>query len=162
MDKIAGIKPKNIVYIDETGFDEYYSRKYGYSKRGHRIIGKEYGRKMYRTNLVAGLANGRIVAEKLYKENTSYTLFEDWFKNELLPQVKKNSVIVLDNATFHRKAALQELAKKRKCHMLFLPPYSPDLNPIEKKWSNTKTHLRNNIKKYKTLQEAILDYLKTA
>ena len=161
MDKIAGIKLENIVYIDETGFDEYYSRTYGYSKRGQRIIGKVYGRKLYRTNLIAGLANGKIVAEKLYRESTKYPFFEDWFENELLPQVKKKSVIVLDNATFHRKAALCRLAKKRKCQMLFLPPYSPDLNPIEKKWSNTKTYLRNNVKKHETLQQAILGYLKT-
>jgi len=161
MAQIAGIKPKNIVYIDETGFDEYYSRKYGYSKRGQRIIGKEYGRKMYRTNLVAGLANGKIVAEKLYKENTTHLLFEEWFEDELLPQIKKKAIIVLDNATFHREKVLLELAKKRKCHLLFLPPYSPDLNPIEKKWSNTKTYLRDNVKKHGTLQEAILYYLKT-
>ena len=146
MDKIAGIKPKNIVYIDETGFDEYYSRNYGYSKRGQRIIGKVYGRKIFRINLVAGLANGKIIAEKLYRENTDYSFFEDWFANELLPQIKKKSVIVLDNATFHRKAVLREIAQERKCHILFLPPYSPDLNPIEKRWSNTKSYLRNNIK----------------
>ena len=161
MDKIAVIKTHNIVYVDETGFDEYYSRTYGYSKRGQRIIGKVYGRKMHRTNLVAGLANGKIVAEKLYRENTSYTLFEEWFENELLPQIKNRSIIVLDNATFHRKKMLRELAKKRKCRMLFLPPYSPDLNPIEKNWSNTKTYLRNNVKKHETLQDAILGYLKT-
>jgi len=147
--------------VDETGFDEYYSRKYGYSKRGRRIIGKEYGRKIYRTNLVAGLANGKIIAEKLYRENTSHILFEHWFKNELLLRVKKKAIIVLDNATFHRKMVLRELAKKRKCHVLFLPPYSPDLNPIEKKWSNTKDYLREHIKKYGTLQEAIIHYLKT-
>jgi transposase len=159
MEQIGGIKSKNIVYIDETGFDEYYSRKYGYSKRGQRIIGKEYGRKLFRTNLVAGLVNGKIIAEKLYRENTSCLLFEDWFKHNLLPQVKKKSVIVLDNATFHRKKVLKALAKKRKCHVLFLPPYSPDLNPIEKKWSNTKNFLRNNVNKFPTLQEAILNYL---
>jgi transposase len=119
-----------------------------------------YGRKIFRINLVAGLVNGRIVSGKLYKENTSYSLFEAWFSNELLPQMKKKSVIVLDNATFHRKAALRELAKKRKSHILFLPPYSPDLNPIEKKWANIKTYLKNNLKKHVTLQEAILNYLK--
>jgi len=91
------------VYIDETGFDEYYSRNYGYSKRGHKIIGKVYGRKIFRTNLVAGLANGKVVAEKLYKESTDYSFFEDWFTSELLPQIKKKTVIILDNATFHRK-----------------------------------------------------------
>jgi transposase len=145
--------------VDETGFDEYYSRQYGYSKRGQRIVGKVYGRKIFRTNLVAGLANGKIVAPKLYTENTSCLLFETWFAKELLPQIKKKSIIVLDNATFHRKKVLRDLAKKRKCHVLFLPPYSPDFNPIEKKWSNTKSFLKNYIKKFKTLQDAILDYL---
>jgi len=159
MEQIAGLKLKNIVYIDETGFDEYYSRKYGYSKRGQRIIGKVFGRRIFRTNLVAGLANGKIVAAELYRESISCLLFENWFKNKLLPQVKKKSIIVLDNATFHRKKVLKALAKKRKCHVLFLPPYSPDLNPIEKKWSNTKEFLRNNIKNFDTLQDAILHYL---
>jgi len=157
--QIAGLKPKNIVYIDETGFDEYYSRTYGYSKRGQTIIGKVYGRKIFRINLVAGLVNGKIIAEKLYKENTSCVLFEAWFESELLPQIKKKSIIVLDNATFHRKKILRILAKRRKCHVIFLPPYSPDLNPIEKKWANTKKFLKNNIRNYKTLQDAILNYL---
>jgi transposase len=159
LEQISGIKPPNIVYIDETGFDDYYARQYGYSKRGQRIIGKIYGRKIYRTNLVAGLANGKIIAPKLYHKNTSYLLFEDWFKKELLPRIKKKSIIVLDNATFHRKKVLRMLAKKRKCHILFLPPYSPDFNPIEKKWSNTKEFLRNNINLFATLQDAIYHYL---
>ena len=159
MEQISWLKPKNIVYIDETGFDEYYSRQYGYSKRGQAIIGKVYGRKIFRTNLVAGLTNGKVVAAKLYQENTSYQLFEDWFEKELLPWIKKKSIIVLDNATFHRKKILREIAKKRKCRILFLPPYSPDFNPIEKTWSNTKKFLKNNAGKFNTLQDAILNYL---
>jgi transposase len=161
LDKVARIKPKHIVYVDETGFDEYYSRQYGYSKRGQRILGKVFGRKIFRTNLVAGLVSGKIVAERLYKENTTYLLFEDWFKSDLLPKIKKKSIIVLDNATFHRKKVLREFAKQRKCHVIFLPPYSPDLNPIEKKWSNTKSYLKNNIHKFNTLQDGIIHYLKT-
>ena len=69
-------------------------------------------------------------------------LFEHWFENVLLKEVNPGSVIVLDNATFHKKAVLPELARRRHCHVLFLPPYSPDLNPIEKRWAWLKKKLR--------------------
>ena len=69
-------------------------------------------------------------------------IFENWFEHCLLKEIKRGSTIVLDNATFHRKSVLPKLAKKKNCHVLFLPPYSPDLNPIEKKWAWLKRNLR--------------------
>ena len=60
----------------------------------------------------------------------------------------------MDNATFHRKKILIELAMKTKCNVLFLPPYSPDYNPIEKKWANMKKYVRNYAYKHENLQNA--------
>ena len=123
-------------------------------------MGKVYGRKIFRTNLVADLANGKIVAEKLYRENISCSLFEKWLKKELLPKIKKKSVIVLDKATFHRKAILREIAKKRKCIILLLLPYSLGLNPIEKSCKHKKI-LKDYAHKFNSLQDAFIHYLKT-
>ena len=85
-------------------------------------------------------------------------LFEEWFKKYLLAVLLIGSVIVMDNASFHRKRILKELAIEKGCRIIFLPPYSPDLNPIEKKWANLKHWLRSHIHEYKSLSEAINFY----
>ena len=63
----------------------------------------------------------------------------------------------MDNAAFHRKSTLPEIAKKMNCHVLFLPPYSPDLNPIENKWAWLKKTLRKNLHNFDSFDDAILD-----
>lgn len=155
------INPGTIVYIDETGFDEFYHRTHAYSRIGVPVIGKVAGRKFARTNLVAGLSNGKIIGEYFYKGNTKTDIFENWFKEYLLPNVAHGSTIILDNATFHSKKKLPKIAKPKKCKIMFLPPYSPDLNPIEKTWANIKKHLRQNMVNYPTLIDAVCSYLKT-
>ena len=69
-------------------------------------------------------------------------LFEFWFSNQLLPSLDKGSVIVMDNASFHSKKKLFSAAQNAGCKLLFLPPYSPELNPIEKFWAWLKCFLR--------------------
>lgn len=61
-------------------------------------------------------------------------LFEFWFENCLLPQAPKDAVIIMDNASFHRKKKLAEIARRYNRTLIFLPPYSPELNPIEHFW----------------------------
>ena len=152
---------KPLVYLDETGCEEFYSPQYVYSKIGIKVNVEVPGRKFSRTNIVAGLLNGKIIGEMLYKTNMNSELFEPYFENIFLPQIPKQSVIIMDNATFHRKNKLRELVKKHECFILFLPPYSPDLNPIEKKWANLKKWLRKNSKLSNSFFDAILSYFKT-
>jgi len=64
----------------------------------------------------------------------------------------------MDNASFHRKVKLQELAEKAGVGLIFLPAYSPDLNPIEKLWANMKRWLRNNLSYFNSLDIAIYQY----
>jgi len=82
-------------------------------------------------------------------------LFEFWFENCLLREVEPGSVVILDNATFHKKSVLPELAKKYGCEVLFLPPYSLDLNPIENKWAWLKKKLRSTLRFYDSFDLAL-------
>ena len=147
--------PESIVYVDETGVDQCLYREYARAPRGQKVVSKISGKKFRRTNIVAGLCCGRWVAPLEYSGTTDSVLFEFWFKNCLLQEINKGSVIVLDNATFHKKSVLSVLAKTYNCEVLFLPPYSPDLNPIEKKWAWLKRKLREILLSFPSFDDAL-------
>lgn len=150
------IPAKRVVFVDETGIDQCLYREYARAPRGQKVIAKISGRKFKRTNIVAGICDGKWVAPLEYPGTTDSVLFEYWFENCLLKEVGKGSVIVLDNATFHKKTILPGLAKKCNCDVLFLPPYSPDLNPIEKKWAWLKRKLREILTDFNSFDDALM------
>ena len=153
--RVNRISAKNLVYVDETGIDQCLFREYARSPRGQKITGFISGRKFKRTNIVAGLCQKSWVAPFQYDGYTDSGLFEFWFENCLLKEADSSSVIVLDNATFHKKSVLPALAKRYNCVVLFLPPYSPDLNPIEKKWAWLKKLLRKILPDFVSFQNAL-------
>jgi len=144
-------------YVDECGIDKYVYREYGYSPKGIPIIGNISGKKYKRTNIVAAKCGDTIVAPMVYEGTTDSHLFEQWFDFCLLKAIPKHSVIILDNATFHRKSKLHALAEQHDCYVLFLPPYSPDLNPIEKFWAWLKSRLRNTLHNFNCFDRALVD-----
>ena len=82
-------------------------------------------------------------------------LFETGFVQHFLPVIKKGTVIVMDNASFHRKKQLSCAAPKAECSLIFLPPYSPQFNPIEKFWSWLKRYLRKILPFHKSFDNAL-------
>ena len=149
------IPAEHLIYVDETGIDQYLHREFAYSPRGEKVFDKISGKKYKRTNILAGICQKNWVAPLQYEGTTDSVLFEYWFEHCLLREAKQGSTIILDNATFHRKSVLPELAKKKNCHVLFLPPYSPDLNPIEKRWAWLKKSLRKLLPLYNSFDPAL-------
>lgn len=145
-----------LYYVDECGIDSFLYREYGYAPRGEPVYGKISGKKFKRTNIVAAKNCGRLVAPMLYGGTTDAILFEHWFVHALLKTIPKYSVIVLDNASFHRKAMLRSMAGQASCEVLFLPPYSPDLNPIEKSWAWLKGKLRKLLLSFDSFDDAFM------
>ena len=82
-------------------------------------------------------------------------LFEEWFSKHLLPVTPEGAVIIMDNASFHRKKQLNELAAENGRQVIFLPPYSPELNPIEHFWNWLKEKVSDYIVTCKNLDNAI-------
>jgi hypothetical protein len=87
------------------------------------------------------------------------TRFEEWFENSPLKSVGKGKTVIMDKARFRRKKRLEETGGNHKAFLLYLPPYSPDLNPIEKTWANRNKDLRNTAPLHKLLKTAIYAYL---
>ena len=156
-EKIKAIPFESLTYVDECGVEEYLYREYAYAPRGEKVVAEISGKKFKRTNFAAGICLGKWVAPIEYEGSMNSTLFEWWFEKCLLNELQPGSVIVLDNATFHRKSILPSLAAQKNCTVLFLPAYSPDLNPIEKKWAWLKKRLRKILPLFVSFELAAQD-----
>lgn len=155
MEAIADIPASHIAYVDETGIDNYLYREYGWAKRGKALLGRISGRKYKRTGIVAAQMGKSIIAPLAYDGTMDSLLFETWFEKCLLPALPQHSVIVMDNASFHRKKQLIPLAQKAGLRLIFLPPYSPQLNPIEKFWGWLKRYLRKKLQPHNSFMDTL-------
>lgn len=155
METIKGIPTEQIAYVDETGIDTCLYREYGWSRRGKPVMGTVFGRKFRRTGIVAAQMGSSIIAPLQYDGTMDSSLFEMWFEANLLPSLPKNSVIVMDNASFHRKSKLFPLAAQAGVRLVFLPPYSPEYNPIEHFWAWLKRHLRKILSIHPSFDDAL-------
>ncbi|MEG2416719.1 MAG: transposase [Peptostreptococcaceae bacterium] len=119
------------------------------------------GRKYKRTNIVSGRCVDENIAPFIYDGNMDKKLFEFWFVNMFLNEIEENKVIVMDNASFHCKNRLYELCKEsnRNLRLIFLPPYSPELNPIEKYWAILKRKVKKCIKYGEGFVEQLCKFL---
>lgn len=85
----------------------------------------------------------QILAPLTFTGSCDSDLFEAWFEQHLLRELRPGQVVILDNATFHRKAVLRELLEGVGCSLMPLPAHSPDFNPIEHLWNTIKHHIRH-------------------
>lgn len=154
-EQIADIPVSAIAYIDETGIDNYLYREYAYSPKGEPVYGEVSGRRNKRTGLVAAQLNGKILAPLQYDGTMDSKLFEYWFEHLLMRELPLCSVVVMDNAAFHRKSKLVPLAQKYGHRLIFLPPYSPELNPIEHFWAWIKKRLRKTLPLFDSFDDAM-------
>lgn len=96
------------------------------------MFGEKQGKRSKRINLIMAQKGKKWLSPFLFTGSCTAQLFEEWMEKQLFKTLKTPSLIVMDNAPFHRKKQLNLIAKKNHHKLLFLPPYSPDFNPIEK------------------------------
>ena len=134
-----------VFYLDECGVDHRLYREFGRAPRGERIYAAVAGKRRERTSLIAASQHGKLVAPLVFQGSCNTEVVDAYFEKVLLPLLPPGSVIVLDNARFHQSPTTQKLVQGAGCQLLFLPPYSPDLNPIEHLWAALKTRLRKDL-----------------
>lgn len=155
MKEVASIPPEKLVYVDESGIDSYLCRSFGWAKRGVKLLGEISGKRFDRESFVAAKCGAAILAPFCFKGTCNTDLFNFWLETFLVPTLEPGQVVILDNATFHKSHKTKELIEKAGCFLLFLPPYSPDFNPIETFWANFKAKVRTALKNYSSLSGAI-------
>lgn len=143
------------MYLDQSGINQYLSRNYARAFRSKKVFGEVSGKRFERQSVISGLLQGKFLAPMCFNGTCDTHLFNIWLEKELIPQLIPGQILILDNASFHKSAKSQKLVEAAGCEMLFLPPYSPDLNPIEKCWANMKVKVRELLPKMRTFSEAL-------
>jgi transposase len=148
-------RPSRLVYVDESGIDEYLHREYGRASRGEQILTEIPGKKFARQSIVAAKCDGRVLAPFGYSGTCNSKLFLFWVETILVPQLKKRQIVIMDNASIHKRKEIREAIEKACCHLVYQPTYSPDLNPIEHFWSWLKRKIRALKLKFSSLADAV-------
>ncbi|MGC2224338.1 MAG: IS630 family transposase [Methylocella sp.] len=136
------LEPHRLVFLDETGTTTKMTRPRGRCPKGQRLRRKApFGHWMTQT-FVAGLRCDKLTAPFVVNAPMNRRIFETYVETQLAPALDKGDVVIMDNLAAHKSKAAEKAIKARGAWILFLPPYSPDLNPIEMAFAKLKAHLR--------------------
>ena len=136
------LDPEKLIFIDETGASTNLARKGGRCRRGRRLRASVPHGHYKTVTLVAGVRLRGLVAQKVFDRPINAALFEEWVETCLVPTLSKGDVVIMDNLPAHKGPRVEKLIKAVGAELRYLPPYSPDMNPIEKAFSKLKAYLR--------------------
>lgn len=136
------LDPKKLVFIDETAASTNMTRRYGRSKRGERLVCKVPHGHWKTSTFVAALRHNRVTAPLLLDGAMNGTSFLAYVEQILAPTLRRGDIVVMDNVSVHKVGGVREAIEARGADLFYLPPYSPDLNPIEQFFSKLKALLR--------------------
>ena len=141
---VAGaVDPRRLVFVDEMGTNTSLSPRYAYSLKGSRAYERvPRNRGVNTTTLLASMSLEGMGPCLAVEGTTTATVFETYVEQVLAPSLRRGQIVELDNLGAHKSERVRELIEGRGCQLLFLPPYSPDFNPIEEAFSKIKGTLR--------------------
>ena len=132
-----------LIFIDETGTTTKMTRLRGRARKGERLNAKAPFGHWGTQTFVAGLRCDGLVAPWVIDAPMNRAIFEAYVETQLLPVLQPGDVVILDNLSSHKSETAERAIRSKDAWMLFLPPYSPDLNPIEMAFAKLKAHLRS-------------------
>ncbi len=136
------LDPRRLVFIDETWAKTNMTRTHGRAPRGERLVARVPHGRWTTMTFIAALRWDRIDAPLVLDGPINGEWFTAWVQQALIPTLSPGDIVVLDNLGSHKGEAVRKAIRKAGAHLIFLPPYSPDLNPIEQVFSKLKTLLK--------------------
>jgi transposase len=136
------LEPERLVFIDETGTTTKMTRLRGRCLKGHRLRSKAPFGHWKTQTFVAGLRSNGLTAPFVVNQPMNRRIFEVYVETQLAPTLQPGDVVILDNLAAHKSPRAEAAIRAKGAWVLFLPPYSPDLNPIEMAFAKLKAHLR--------------------
>jgi transposase len=159
LEEIKNIDPANLVYSDETGIDDNEVVLTGWAPRGGRCYAQKRAERKTRYNITAALNLNVLFAPFLFEGYSTAAVYATYVKHILVPALRPGMVVVIDNASFHKSKTVVELIERAGCRIIFLPPYSPDFNPIEHHWAPVKHAIRKAAEKIEDFYDAAIETL---
>jgi transposase len=151
-------EPHRLVFIDETAVKTNLTRLRGRAPVGERLYGTAPFGKWATQTFIAGLTQNALIAPWVITGAMNGPAFDTYVETQLAPALDPGTVVILDNLSTHKSTRAAEVLRRHGSWFLFLPPYSPDLNPIEMAFSKLKAHLRRiGARTFDALFEALGD-----
>jgi len=142
-EKLAGVAAEDLVFLDETGANTAMQRTHGYGPKGKRVVGKAPLQGWQSVTFVGALTAAGLAAPWALEGAMDGEWFLAYIEQVLVPALRPGMVVVMDNLPCHKVAGVAEAIRSAGCRLEYLPPYSPDLNPIERAYSKLKRGLRD-------------------
>lgn len=136
------IASRRLIFLDETGVTTNMVRRYGRARKGQRVRGFAPGGHWRITTFLAGLDRNGIVAPFVVDQPMNRAIFTQYVRQYLAPELGPGDIVICDNLSSHKGTEAAQIIADKGATLLFLPPYSPDLNPIEMAFAKLKQLLR--------------------
>jgi transposase len=141
--RITRVNPRKLVFLDESGAQTNLTRLYARGPRGQRVCATAPAGHWQTTTMLSAIRHDRVAAAMVVHGPTDRLVFQGFLDWQLLPILRRGDIVVLDNLSSHKPQAVIDAITARKAAVWYLPPYSPDFNPIERMWSKVKQQLRS-------------------
>jgi transposase len=139
---LAGLDVEKLIFLDESAVNTAMVRHYGRCPRGERLIDSAPAGLWQTSTLVAAICLDGVIAPMVIDGPLNGELFAQYVETSLVAELEPGNIVVMDNLPAHKNKRVAAAIEAAGCILVFLPPYSPDYNPIENMWSKAKTHLR--------------------
>ncbi len=136
------LDPERLVFLDESGFRLGAPPHYGWAIRGEKSPGKSVQSSWETITMIGALALDGFRGFMTIDAGTSADVFCAFVRHQLVPNLRKGDIVVMDNLSAHKNIAALDMIRATGAEVLFLPPYSPEYNPIERAWSKMKEMMR--------------------
>lgn len=155
------VDPRNLVFIDETGMHLGFTRRYGRAPKGERLYDSDTpGNRGQNISLIGGMSIDGLIATLSIVGSINTDVFLFYIQEVLIPQLWVGAIVLMDNLPVHHAGVIRAAIEAVGAKLVFLPPYSPDLSPIELCWSKLKQLLRSAKARIKeALDEALTDII---
>ena len=152
----AGSDLDRLVFVDETGAKTNMTRSHGRAEKGRRVVDHAPHGHWQTTTLLGAVRRDGFTASMVVDGPTDADVFQAYLEQVLVPCLRPGHLVILDNLSPHKTPAVAAAIRAAGAEVMFLPPYSPDLNPVEQMWSKVKAYLRKvKARTLDTLIEAI-------
>jgi transposase len=159
---MAGVNPARLVFLDETSTPTTLTPLRARAERGQRAHGRIPRGRREAISWLATLTATGLGESLLVRGAVDRLVFEAFVDRVLAPTLRPGQIVVLDNLSVHKSATARACIEAADCHLVFLPTYSPDLNPIEQAFAKTKQALRRSgARSFETVVAAVTAVLST-